>query len=230
MAYVSLKFTLPPCPEPRPAGWEGPQADSGPSAQPEMEVTVSDLLQQYLAPERLCGDNKYHCIKCAGLRDADRQLRLLTPPLHLVVSLVRFVYDRLTSTRRKIMAPVGLTQWLVVPLAGCQPAQYRLYAVIVHAGHSLDTGHYFTFCRESDGGDSHDEAGSWWRLDDASVTSVTATAALGGPRRTNETAYMLLYRLEGSKMEKAGGRSPTLDVLPDPLRADLDHDNEEHRR
>ena len=192
---------------------------------------MSDLLQQYLAPERLCGENQYHCTGCAGLRDADRQLRLLTPPPHLVVSLVRFVFDRRTGARRKVLAPVGLTERLAVPLAGRSPAQYRLYAVIVHAGHSLDAGHYFSFCRASGGGGgggSDDADDGWWRLDDTSATPVTAAAALGRSRRSTEAAYTLLYRL--TEAEAADGRPPALTALPGPLRAAVNRDNAVYRR
>ncbi|KAF0291650.1 Ubiquitin carboxyl-terminal hydrolase 38 [Amphibalanus amphitrite] len=111
---------------------EGQESDSDQASGAGSDA-LSDLLRDYLAPERLCGDNQYHCVRCAGLRDAERQLRLLAPPPHLVVSLVRFVFDRRTGARRKVLAPVGLTERLEVPLAGRPPAQYRLYAVIVHA-------------------------------------------------------------------------------------------------
>ena len=188
--------------------------------QPETELTVSDLLQLYLAPERLYGDNQYHCATCACLRDADRQLRLVTPPQHLVVSLGRFMYDRRTGARRKVLAPVGLTERLTVPMASQPAAKYRLYAVIVHAGHSLDAGHYFSFCRASDGcGDD------WWRLDDTSTAPVTAATALGLLRRPTDASYVLLYRLEG-----AGRRPLTLAVLPGPLRAAVMQDNAVFRR
>ena len=40
-----------------------------------------------------------------------------------------------------VLAPLGMTEQLVVPLTG----RLRLvYAVIVQAGHSLNAGHYFS--------------------------------------------------------------------------------------
>ena len=47
-----------------------------------------------LAPERMCGDNQCHCTNCARLRNAERQPPLLITLPHLVVSLVRFMFDR----------------------------------------------------------------------------------------------------------------------------------------
>ena len=189
-------------------------------------LTVSNLLEQYLAPERLNGDNQYHCARCAGLRDADRQLRLHVPPPHLIVSLARFAFDRRTGARRKILSAVGLTELLAVPVADRPPAQYWLYAVIMHAGHSLDTGHYFSLCRASDSSSDHADGGGWWRLDDTSASPVTAAAALGRPQCPMETAYTLLYRLSG----KENRRLLTLADLPGPLRAAVEHDNDLYRQ
>ena len=192
----------------------------------ETDPTVSDLLEQYLAPEKLCGENQYHCVRCAGLREAERQVRLLTLPQLLVVSLVRFVFDRQTGARRKVLAAVDMTERLVVPLADRPPAQYQLYAVIVHAGHSLDSGHYFSFCRVS-GGCSDDVGGDWWRFDDTSATPVTTDDALGRLRRSTETPYTLLYRLEGA--EAARARPSALAELPGPLRTAVGRDNAAYR-
>ncbi|KAF0292792.1 Zinc finger SWIM domain-containing protein 8 [Amphibalanus amphitrite] len=200
------------------------------------ETTSSDnsptlLLLDYLTPERLCGDNQYYCTKCTGLRDAERQLRLLSPPANLVVSLMRFAVDRRTGARRKVLTPVELTEWLTVPLATGPPAQYRLYAVIVHAGHSLDAGHYFSFCRASGGGgiDGMDDTG-WWLLDDTSAVPVPAATALGRPRRSTEAAYTLLYRLTDAAVAGAAGGLSALAALPGPLRAAVERDNAVYRR
>ncbi|XP_043203123.1 uncharacterized protein LOC122371098 [Amphibalanus amphitrite] len=215
-------------PAPRPVGWRGtPPTDN----QTEIELTVSQLLLDYLTPERLCGDNQYYCTKCTGLRDAERQLRLLSPPANLVVSLMRFAVDRRTGARRKVLTPVELTEWLTVPLATGPPAQYRLYAVIVHAGHSLDAGHYFSFCRASGGGgiDGMDDTG-WWRLDDTSAVPVPAATALGRPRRSTEAAYTLLYRLTDAAVAGAAGGLSALAALPGPLRAAVERDNAVFRR
>ena len=57
------------------------------------------------------------------------------------------MFDRRTGVRRKLLAPVDLTERLAVPVDGERVVQYRLYSVIVHTRHSLDAGQYFAFCR-----------------------------------------------------------------------------------
>ena len=131
-----------------------------------------------------------------------------------------------------MLAPVGLTEYLDVPVAGRQPARYKLYAVIVHAGHSSDAGHYFSFCLAYEGGDGvsdeHGDDGGWWRLDDSSTPPVTAAVVLGRPRQPTETAYTLMYRLDGAST--ADGQPPALTTLSCPLRAAVNKDNAVYRR
>ena len=38
------------------------------------------MLEAYLQPETLTGDNKYKCNKCASLQDAERSLRITAGP------------------------------------------------------------------------------------------------------------------------------------------------------
>ena len=126
-----------------------------------------------------------------------------------------------------------VTEQLTVPLAGQSPAQYLLYAVIVHAGHSLDAGHFFALCRLS-GGDGRGDAsdgvdGRWWRLDDSTLTVVQTTAdtALNRARNSTATPYTLFYRLAGA--EATGRRMPVPTVLPGPMRSAVDRDNAVYR-
>ena len=201
------------------------QSETCSRAQPEPDMAVSDLLQHYLAPERLSGENQYRCARCAGLRDADRQVRLLALPPHLIISLVRFTFDRHTGALKKALAPVKLSEQLSIPLVGQPAAEYQLYAVIAHAGHSLDAGHYFSFCRVSSGGGGGTD-NDWWRLDDTSATPVKQVTVTDRPQLPTDTAYTLMYRLAGA----AAGRQPTLAELPSPLRAAVEQDNAEYRR
>ena len=129
----------------------------------------------------------------------------------------------------KVLKHVALTERLAVPLAGQPPASYRLYAIVVHAGSSLDSGHFFAFCRGSGSGGAAAVDDGWWRLDDTSAVPVPAATALGRLRRPNEAAYVLLYRLE-EPAAAVGGRTMTLAALPDPLRAAVERDNALYRR
>merc|ERR1719247_3526635 len=57
--------------------------------------------------------------------------------------------------------------------------QYRLYAVVVHAGQSMGSGHYYSLARGSNG--------HWYRFDDEFVAQVSERDAL------SQEAYLLFY-------------------------------------
>jgi ubiquitin carboxyl-terminal hydrolase 35/38 len=47
------------------------------------------MLNCYLKPEKLDGDNKYHCEKCASLQEAVKTVNILETPQHLKCILMR---------------------------------------------------------------------------------------------------------------------------------------------
>ena len=116
-----------------------------------------------------------------------RQWRQLTKPLRLVVSLVRFVVGRRTGSWRKALAPVGLTKRLVVHLAGRTPT---VLFSSCHCPCRPLSGRWILFRALS--GVLRPANAKWMRrLDDSSITPVTAAAALGRKCRTNEAAHMV---------------------------------------
>lgn len=62
--------------------------------------------------------------------------------------------------------------------------KYELYAVLVHSGYTLDSGHYYCFVRSS--------PDCWYKLDDWQVNRVTEGTVL------NQQAYILFYFRQGS--------------------------------
>eukprot|EP01138_Halocafeteria_seosinensis_P006115 gb/GECG01006252.1/.p1 GENE.gb/GECG01006252.1/~~gb/GECG01006252.1/.p1 ORF type:complete len:762 (+),score=90.99 gb/GECG01006252.1/:1-2286(+) len=59
------------------------------------------------------------------------------------------------------------------------PAMYDLHGVLVHMGHSTNSGHYYSYIKSP--------AGQWYLMDDSSVRIVSANEAL------RQRAYMLFY-------------------------------------
>ena len=78
-------------------------------SKPEKETKplhLNDLLQYYLKPEKLTGDNKYFCEKCNSLQDGERTLNVIKAPDHLIITLLRFSYDVKLQSRSKIFREV----------------------------------------------------------------------------------------------------------------------------
>ena len=158
---------------------------------------MDEAFDAFVAEETLEGENAYECERCGGLRPATKRLTVHEAPAVLVVHLKRFDH-----WGGKIDARVAFSD--VVTLRGRmsddaeeseRPPVYRLYAAIVHAGGSVDGGHYYAYARRIEAGEGADDEGEWYAMDDSSVRR----ASLAEVRE--EQAYVLFY-------ERAPGRAP----------------------
>lgn len=169
----------------------------GTAVHPDSGITLNgglmDSLRQYLAEERLEGDNKYHCEYCDAKVDAVRAVRLHRLPRFVNFQLKRFVFDFDTMSRRKVTddfefpPSVNLGE-LVSPLPDDEAAAgaggegesswYDLAFILVHRGQNATSGHYVALVRGDymTGDESPERAGNWWRFDDDEVEELK-----GGP-------------------------------------------------
>ncbi|CAH0546766.1 unnamed protein product [Brassicogethes aeneus] len=141
------------------------------------DQSVQTLLHYYLQPEKLSGDNQYHCDNCGRLTDGERVTKIIDPPQRLVLTLKHFRYDPALQQRTKILQRVKLNSHLQL-----ENQQYELYAAVVHCGSSVDSGHYYTFAR--DGSD-------WYKFNDCSVMKTTGEDLC--KLKPPETPYILFY-------------------------------------
>ncbi|XP_012279447.1 ubiquitin carboxyl-terminal hydrolase 35 [Orussus abietinus] len=150
------------------------------------EVSVQDLINYYLTPEKLTGENQYHCDKCMKLCDAQRIIKVLRAPSHLILTLKHFHYDSESRLRAKLRHKIMYNETIQLPvstLSNSVTETYQLYAAVVHAGYSMDYGHYFTYSRDS--------KQNWYKFSDSYVTQTT----LEDLKRLEppDTPYVLFY-------------------------------------
>lgn len=96
-------------------GWKSRNVDSFRDLQlsfPDVEndcasnYSVQDLIEYYCSPEKLDGENQYHCDRCKELSDAERYINVVEAPRNMILTLKHFKYDQKQHMRAKLMHKV----------------------------------------------------------------------------------------------------------------------------
>ncbi|XP_077972925.1 ubiquitin carboxyl-terminal hydrolase 24-like [Styela clava] len=143
-----------------------------------------DSLDQFVAGEKLEGDNAYFCEKCNAKRTALKRTCIKTLPPILIMQLKRFVYDWESSRSLKFdhdfkfpltldMSPYteeGISQkesGRSRHTSDCN--MYELVGIVVHSGQA-SAGHYYSFIKDRRGTQmSNPWRGKWFKFNDITV-------------------------------------------------------------
>eukprot|EP00850_Spirogloea_muscicola_P004443 SM000019S04987 [mRNA] locus=s19:313764:317578:- [translate_table: standard] len=150
--------------------------------------SVDKALRRFTATEVLDGSNKYKCASCGRRVCAEKQLTIERAPAVLALQLKRFDHQGSHSGKIDKLVHFGTVLDLAPFLSSREQAgqvRYDLYAVLVHAGWSTHSGHYYCFaCTAS---------GIWHALDDTRVRQVSQKTVL------EQKAYLLFYLRSAAK-------------------------------
>jgi len=158
---------------------------------------------QFVASERLQGQNKYKCDNCNAMSDAVRDIRFSFLPSILTIHLKRFSYDKI---RQKVTCHVDCPLDLNLDTFStdqCKSAgtNYELFALILHKGNFSSCGHYVTVIKvnsqtgQFSNGSNKDAL--WLYLDDdhTSFLSLEKVQSLISSQSSSlNTAYILFYQ------------------------------------
>ncbi|KAG6466736.1 hypothetical protein ZIOFF_075438 [Zingiber officinale] len=159
-----------------------------------LEIVKADSLLKALAHytkvEQLDGGQKqYQCQNCKEKVKALKQLTIYKAPHVLTIHLKRFYsHDPGQKIDKKVEFEPSLD---LKPFVSDQQGgnlKYTLYGVLVHAGWSTRSGHYYCYVRTS--------SGLWHSLDDNQVHQVSEKTVLA------QKAYMLFYVRNRSSIPK----------------------------
>lgn len=122
--------------------------------------TLEQCLERYFATEHmlLSDQNGYDCLSCGAKQNATRSITIHHHPDVLFIQLLRYVYDKNTYAKTKLMTPLTFPSAITL---GAE--QYTLVAVLYHKGTSAYGGHYVCEVLRWDDG-------SWWLCDDEVIT------------------------------------------------------------
>ncbi|KAG0278392.1 Ubiquitin carboxyl-terminal hydrolase 36 [Linnemannia gamsii] len=153
--------------------------------------SVQKAFRDYTTPEILSKGNQYKCEKCKILVDAKKQMTIYDAPNILSVHLKRFTFTGQKINRHVRFEPtLSLTPYMSKN-KDHGDLNYSLYAVLVHAGGSCHSGHYYCYVKGSNG--------IWYSMNDSHVGVVSLQSVL------SQNAYMLFYTLN----KKGTSKSPS---------------------
>ncbi|EAA14594.4 AGAP010080-PA, partial [Anopheles gambiae str. PEST] len=145
--------------------------DSDLSAAGDGTHSVQKLLDYFCSSEKLVGENQYFCDRCRQLRDCERSVTVAVPPQNLILTIKHFRYDQSRNLRAKLMNKIlhneDISLTITDEAGHCRQLHYRNYAVVVHYGTSMDSGHYYTYAQ--------DGTGTWFKFNDNYVTECTTS-------------------------------------------------------
>ncbi|GBG27778.1 Ubiquitin carboxyl-terminal hydrolase, putative [Hondaea fermentalgiana] len=149
------------------------------------EVDLDALLEAFLEPEELTGDEQWFCSKCKKHVDAVKKFDLWKLPPVLIIHLKRFKYSRLGIRTQKLNTLVRfpLQNWDLEGhtfAAQRDHPTYDLYAVSRHMG-GAGSGHYNAIVR---GRSAH----QWTLFDDARRSTASESNV------QDRNAYLLFFQ------------------------------------
>jgi ubiquitin carboxyl-terminal hydrolase 36/42 len=140
-------------------------------------------LQQFVCRENLSGENLYRCMKCKQLVPAIKRYTLHKASKVLLINLKRFEFGKNSHKLSHLVRyseHLNVSPYMSEDDSHEQSLNYRLYAVLVHVGSSMHSGHYYSYVRSPNN--------RWYKADDTSMTACDLSQVL-----TQHGAYILCY-------------------------------------
>ncbi|KAJ1920033.1 hypothetical protein H4219_001562 [Mycoemilia scoparia] len=143
--------------------------------------TLEKAFRKFIKPDHLLGSNRYRCEGCKKLVDAAKQMTIYQLPTVLSIQMKRFSSWTGGKINKFVEFPktLNMKQYVSRNSPESGPFSYDLYAVLVHAGGSARSGHYYAYVKAPNG--------IWYEMNDSSVTQVSERRVM------QASAYLLFY-------------------------------------
>lgn len=166
-----------------------------------MGASIEEALAMYVRTEMLTQSNRYKCEKCGILVDFQKQSTIYSLPPILTLHLKRFSFNKALKMS-KITRHIRYGETLELEPYMYEKKEksllYNLIGVVVHSGNDTRCGHYYSFCKSSNG--------TWTHFNDEFVSTVSLQTVL------KQQAYILIYtRLDSLSKKTESMHSNTND-------------------
>lgn len=123
------------------------------------ENSLERCISNFLKEDKLDSAEKYKCEKCNRNSNAIIKSDLSAMPPILVFHLKRFAYPSMKKIkgRVKFSTQIDMTKYVGFTPANSQDVVYELFAMTVHSGNTIDSGHYVAVVKRH---------GRWFAFDD----------------------------------------------------------------
>ncbi|XP_041791396.1 ubiquitin carboxyl-terminal hydrolase 1 isoform X2 [Chelmon rostratus] len=132
-------------------------SEVSPDPKPELK-TLKWAIGQFASVERIVGEDKYFCETCHHYTEAERSLLFDKTPEVITIHLKRFSansleldpYAGLSKVNTPLQTPLTLSleEWCTRRSSTKGP-HYQLFAVVMHSGVTISSGHYTAYVRMS---------------------------------------------------------------------------------
>ncbi|KAM9537685.1 ubiquitin carboxyl-terminal hydrolase 36-like [Guaruba guarouba] len=161
---------------------------------------LREALELFVKPDLLGGENSYLCAGCNNRVSATKRFSIHRASNVLTLPLKRFSFYADQKITKAVAYPEFLNIRPYMSENKGDPVMYGLYAVLVHSGHSCNSGHYYCYVKASNG--------QWYQMNDSVVCRSNIKTVL------NQEAYLLFYvRLSGPEKSTRGPIARALSKL-----------------
>ena len=155
------------------------------------EYDLYDLLNNFIEPEKLTGENKWRSPYANKLVDTEKINLIWETPKILIILLKRFEYTYTGATKLNNVIKFPIDELDITPYLHpnniSKYKKYTLFAINNHTNFSnfgfngITFGHYYSYCKNYTNN-------KWYNFDDDTVTEINETDLV------KKEAYMLFYK------------------------------------
>lgn len=141
--------------------------------------TLETCLNKFCKIETLDSSNKWKCDKCSKLTNAEKQILIWRSPHYLIIHLKRYkgtkYFDKVDHDITFNINQINMGPYVINYTK--KKELYECCGIINHVGSSLNSGHYYSYCKNN---------GKWFNFNDANISPINNV--------DTKNAYVIVFK------------------------------------